>query len=263
METQDRGRWVWHELMTSQPEPAEGFYSQVIGWGVESWPDAPPDQPYHVWMSGAGPVGGVMKLPEEAQAQGAPPHWLSYVAVEDVDGTVGRAVGLGATAVLPGMDIEKVGRIAVLQDPQGAMFALYRPSGETPGHEGPPLTGDISWIELGTTDRDAALAFYRDLFGWEETDVMDMGEGNLYHMYGQHGNTYGGIYTKPPEMPGPPGWLVYATVDDIQRAVDAVQANGGQVLNGPMEVPGGDQVAQCMDPQGAVFAIHSKASASA
>ncbi len=263
MDAQDRGRWVWCELLTPQPEPAEQFYSKVVGWGVEAWPDSPAEQPYHMWTASHGPVGGVMKLPEEAEAAGAPPHWLAYVAVEDVDATAARGTELGGGVLMPPQDIEKVGRLAVLSDPQGAVFAVLAPIDEMPPHEGPPHQGEISWYELATTDRTGALAFYHELFGWEKTDEFDMGEGNLYEMYGTHGHTVGGIFNKPPEMPGPPHWLLYAMVDDVNRAVEAVKENGGQVLNGPMEVPGGDWVAQIMDPQGAVFAVHSKASASA
>lgn len=261
MEAQDQGRWVWCELLTSQPGKAQDFYTRVVGWSVEDWSEAPADQPYHMWSGDHGPVGGLMQLPAEAEAQGAPPHWLAYVQVDDVDETVRRTQQLGGGVVMPAMDIEKVGRISVIHDPQGAMFAVIRPEGEMPDQEGPPHTGEISWYELATTDRSSALSFYHELLGWEKTDEFDMGEGNLYEMYGTAGKTLGGIFTKPPEMPGPPHWLLYAMVDDINRAVEAVEENGGQVLNGPMQVPGGDWVAQIMDPQGAVFAVHSKATA--
>ena len=84
-----------------------------------------------------------------------------------------------------------------------------------------------------------------------------MGGGNIYHMYGRPGGpTLGGMYTRSPEMPVS-AWLLYATVPDIDAAVEAVKAGGGQLLNGPMEVPGGDRVAQCTDPQGAAFALHA------
>lgn len=263
MDAQERGRWVWCELLTSQPGPAEDFYREVVGWDVEDWSDAPADQPYHMWMTGHGPIGGVMELPEEARAQGAPPHWLAYVSVENVDDTISRANEMGATVVMPAMDVPNVGRLAILNDPQGAMFAVFKPSGEMPGGAGSPQEGDISWYELATTDRGAALRFYSELFGWTKTDEFDMGEGNLYEMYGKDEQTFGGIFDKPAEMPGPPHWLLYALVDDVSRAVEVAKARGGQVLNGPMEVPGGDRVAQIMDPQGAVFAVHSKSGASA
>lgn len=263
MDAQDTGRWVWCELLTSRPGPAEEFYKKVVGWNVEAWPDAPADRPYHMWSTDHGPVGGVMAMPEEARDEGAPPHWLAYVSVDDVDATVSKATDLGGSVVMPAMDVEKVGRLAILRDPQGAMFAVFRPEGEMPGPEGGPRPGDISWYELATTDRQAALGFYGQLFGWKKTDEFDMGDDGLYEMYGKGGETFGGIFNKTAEMAGPPQWLLYAMVDDVGRAVEAVQQSGGRVLNGPMEVPGGDHVAQIMDPQGAVFAVHAKGGASA
>lgn len=263
MDTQHWGRWVWYDLMTTTPAEAESFYRAVVGWGIEEWEGASADNSYHMWTTAEGAIGGVIQLAEEAREHGAPPHWLAYVCVPNVDAVVEKATQLGAAALLPGMDIPGVGRIATLRDPQGAVFAVFSPAGDPPGHAGPPRLGEFSWHELATTDQSAAFDFYHRLFGWEKTDAMDMGEGGMYDMFGAHGETYGGIFSKPSGMPGPPSWIFYAMVDDIGRAVDAVKANGGQVLNGPMEVPGGDQVAQCMDPQGAMFAIHAKAAASA
>jgi predicted enzyme related to lactoylglutathione lyase len=110
---------------------------------------------------------------------------------------------------------------------------------------------------LITTDHEAAYDFYADLFGWEKTDAMDMGEMGTYQMYGQGEETYGGMFNKPEDMPAPPHWLLYVKVPDVEAAAAKVTELGGQVLNGPMDVPGGDQIVQCMDPQGGVFALHS------
>ena len=255
-----RGRFLWYELMTSDVDAAIAFYGEVIGWGALPWEHA--ETPYTMWMRGEEPIGGVMLLPEEARAQGVPPHWLPYIGTADVDETVATAVELGATAYIEGMDIPEVGRIAVLADPQGAAFAVYTPINAPPDRIGPPQTGQFTWHELATTDWQAAYDFYQQLFGWEKTDAMDMGEGNIYQMYGTPGtdNPLGGMFTKPDEMPGPAFWLCYALVEDVTPQAQRVTELGGQVLNGPMEVPGGDMIAQCMDPQGAAFAVHSTSS---
>ncbi|NIR74645.1 MAG: VOC family protein [Gemmatimonadetes bacterium] len=89
---------------------------------------------------------------------------------------------------------------------------------------------------------------------------MDMGEGNMYQMFHGGAHPLGGMFDRPDEMPGQPGWLLYIMVDDVNESVEEVKKLGGQILNGPMEVPGGDLIAQCVDPQGAAFAIHSTAS---
>jgi predicted enzyme related to lactoylglutathione lyase len=250
------GRFVWHECLTADEEGAKDFYAAVTGWTSDVWDGG--EAPYTMWMNGERPIGGIMKLPDEAVAAGAPPHWLGYVATPDIEATVERALGLGAQLMAGIMEIPQVGRMAVLSDPQGAVFAVYTPEGDPPGKDGPPGDRDISWNELATSDLEAGFKFYEALFGWEKKDSMDMGEAGTYQMYGRPGEPFplGGMYLKPPEMPAPPNWLYYVTVPNIHAAVETVRAWGGKVMNGPMEVPGGDQVAQCMDPQGAAFALH-------
>ena len=249
------GCFVWYDLMTPDPDAAQEFYTKLIGWGTQPW-EGP--MPYTLWTNKDAPLGGVMDLPEDAKKGGAPPHWLAYIAVTDVDATVGQAQELGANVLVPGTEIPKAGKFAVLQDPQGAVFAVYA-SSETPATEHSPKLGDFSWHELATTDYEGAYDFYSKLFGWNLTEAMDMGEAGTYQMYGKFDKTLGGMFNKPAEMPGPPFWLYYVTVPDVDSAAEQVKEMGGQVLNGPMEVPGGDKVAQCLDPQGAAFALHSTA----
>ncbi len=117
--------------------------------------------------------------------------------------------------------------------------------------------GEFSWHELAASNYETAFDFYSDLFGWTKTDSFDMGEMGMYQMYGRNGMSLGGMYNKPADMPAPPHWLLYVRVDDIDKAVEAIKEAGGQILNGPMDVPDGDRIAQCMDPEGAAFAIHA------
>jgi predicted enzyme related to lactoylglutathione lyase len=247
------GRFLWYDLMTEDPDAAQGFYTKLIGWGTQQW-EGP--QPYTMWTNNDTPLGGLMQLPEEAKQGGAPPHWLAYVGSEDVAATAAKAEELGGKVLVPPTDIPNAGTFAVLQDPQGAVFAAYTPPEGTPMSDEPPKRGEFSWHELATTDFGAAFDFYSKLFGWQVTESMDMGQGNIYQMYGQADRTLGGMFNKPPEMPVP-FWLYYVTVEDVEQSVKQIQEMGGQVVNGPMEVPGGDKVAQCVDPQGAMFAVHS------
>lgn len=251
-----KGRFVWYDLMTTDPKGAQSFYKDVIGWGTAPF-DGP--MPYTMWTNGETPIGGVNDLPEEAKKAGAPPHWLSYIATPSVDETVDQAKGLGAKVLVEPQDIPTVGRFAILADPMGAAFAVYTPANEPPGHDGPANKGEFSWHELMSDEPEKAWDFYSALFGWEKTDSFDMGpEVGPYQMYGRAGEGFplGGIYKRPKEMPTS-AWLYYARVDDVHETVEQVKAKGGQVLNGPMEVPGGDFVAQCIDPQGSAFALHS------
>ncbi len=248
------GRFVWSELMAADTNAAARFYSRVVGWKTQPFAAG---EPYLVWMAGAQAIGGLMQEPKKAQADGARPAWISYVGVKDADATATHARTLGGKVGIAPMDIPKVGRFAVLTDPQGAHIAILQPDGHPPtGPEQAPGEGEVSWRELATTDVAAAMQFYRGLFGWEQLKANDMGPMGVYQEFGRFGRSLGGIYRKPPEMAGGPRWLMYAKVPDIQAAVAAVKAEGGTVLNGPMEVPGGDLVAQIQDPQGADFALH-------
>ena len=250
------GRFLWYDLMTTNQDASVDFYAQIAGWGATPWEGG--DMPYTMWTVGNVPIGGVMPLPEEVTAQGAPSHWLAYIGTTDVKATVTSAVELGSQIERDTTDIPSAGSFAVLSDPQGAVFAVYTPAGDAPGHEGPPNEGEFSWHELATTDYEAAFSFYEALFGWHKTEAMDMGEMGIYQLYGRKEIPLGGMFNKPSEMPGPPFWLYYIAIPDVNAGVEKIKELGGQVLNGPMEVPGGDLIAQCLDPQGAAFAIHSK-----
>jgi predicted enzyme related to lactoylglutathione lyase len=255
---QDLGRFAWFDLMTSDPSGAVTFYTKLLGWGTQEWQAG--DQPYTMWVNGETPLGGIMELPEPARQAGAQPHWLAYVAVPSVDAAAARTRKLGGSVVHEPTDVPGAGRFAVLSDPQGAMFAVYTSAQPAPPiPDGPPAVGEISWHELATTDHAAAYEFYADLFGWDEHEAMDMGEAGIYQMYGRNGVPLGGMFTKPAEMPGPPMWLYYVKVAAMDKAVAKIKKLGGQVINGPMEVPGGDMIAQCIDPQGAMFALHASA----
>lgn len=248
-----RGRFVWHELMTSNPDAAATFYGKVIGWKTQG----SQDPSYRNWTVGGTPIGGLMALPDQAKLAGAPPHWMCYIGVSDVDATVRQATALGAHTHVAPRDIPGAGRFAVLVDPQGANFAVYA-SSQPEGDE--PEMGGFSWHELTTTDTAAAWKFYRTLFGWENTSTMDMGADGPYMMFGFGGVAIGGIYRKPLEVPMP-GWLPYVRVPKADDTGKAATRAGGRVINGPMDVPGGDRIVVFLDPQGATIAGHSKGAA--
>ncbi len=248
------GRFCWYELMTTDPEAAQAFYTRVAGWTTELWEGS--EKPYTMWMNGETPVGGVMALPDEAAEDGAPPCWLGYVSTPGADAAVEKAKGMDGK-LLHSMDIPQVGRIAVLADPTGGVLSLLQPKADTPGHDDFARVGEFSWHELATRDWKAAWSFYSDMFGWQEAHQMDMGEMGTYQMFGRGAHPLGGMFNGPEEMPV--GWLFYIRVPDANATAKLVEELGGTVLNGPMTVPGGDLVAQCKDPQGVAFAVHSTA----
>jgi predicted enzyme related to lactoylglutathione lyase len=256
-----RGHFVWYELATSDPAAAQRFYSALTGWGTQAF-EGSGDTPYTMWTNGEKPVGGLWQLQSELASQGVPPHWLPYISTDDVDETVTEVTDLGGKVIVPPTDIPNMGRFSVLADPQGAFFAIFKGGDDQPEPVFNPQLGDASWHELTTTDHVAAFDFYHKLFGWEKQSEMDMGGGNMYLMYGRSADSpmLGGMWTwDKPEHAMPPNWMTYFKVADADSTAERIKELGGQILNGPMEVPGGDRVAQAIDPQGAAFGIHSSA----
>lgn len=247
----NHGQFIWYDLITPDPEAAVKFYSRVVGWGTQQWEGA---EPYTMWTNDGVPLGGVV---ETGPSMSENKQWLAYVAVDDVDETASKAQSLGATIVGGPNDIPNSGRYAIIEDPQGATIAIYKSATPDLSYEFNPVSKKFSWHELATTDHKKAFDFYSALFGWNRNGEMDMGPQGIYQMYGKGEVMYGGMYDTGPGMPMPNSWCCYVMVDSVDEAVERVKEAGGEILNGPMDVPGGS-VSQCMDPQRVLFALHSK-----
>lgn len=249
------GRFLWQELRSRDPDAAAGFYTRVMPW--KSQPFAP-GAPYTVFVadeSGGRMVAGATALDDDAGASGTRPQWLGSIGSSDVDATVAQAVALGARVVQPAADMPNVGRMAVLADPQGGMFGVYKPAGEGGGGDTPH--GGYSWHEFAASDLESAFEFYQSLFGWDLLDRMPMGPLGVYLLFGRNGKQEGGMYRIEAGKSQPVGWLPYVSHRSADEAARLAVAAGGQIANGPMDVPGGGRVAQLIDPQGVMFAVHS------
>ena len=240
-----RGHVAWHELLTPDAGASHTFYARVVGWKSQAWEH---DPSYRMFAASTGPLGGTL-----AQSEG-PAHWRHYIEAPDLDATTEQAVGLGATVQTPPTALPNGARYAVLTDPQGATFCLVASVNLRPPTA--PRRGEFSWMELATDDVESAIEFYKTLFGWEIASEHDMGPIGVYYTLRSGEAEFAGVFKKPAEMTGPPSWLGYVRVKDIDKAIKAATKAGGTLLVGPMEVPGGDLVAQFVDPQGAVFAVH-------
>lgn len=246
-----KGKFVWHELMTSDVEAGKAFYSEVVGWKASK----APNMDYWMFMVGESRCAGAMKIPPKAAEMNVPPHWMAHIYVDDADAAAAKVTELGGTIHVPKQEIPGFGSFVIAADPQGAGFAMW--SGEV--SDKPDGAGTIGWNELNTTDYEAGWNFYRELFGWEPTESMDMGDGmGTYFMFKDAGseNSVGGMSNTAKLMSAPPFWMYYITVDDLDAAIERVKSNGGELLMGPMDVPGGDRVVNCKDPQGAAFSLH-------
>lgn len=248
------GMPIWYELMTTDVDGARRFYGDIVGWTTDEMSTAPGMPPYTIWHAGDGEgVGAVIPLPDGAPTKQL---WVAYFHVADVDAKIAENEAAGGRTFMPGYDIPHVGRIAYLADPQGIPFYLMTP---TP----PPDRADAqstafsetlrqrcSWNELVTGDHKAALAHYQKLFGWTSPEVMPMGAMGDYSFVNAGDMRIGAAMdASAPQQPR--AWTFYFRIPDVDAAVEQVKAGGGQVMMGPMDVPGGQRVIICTDPQGA------------
>lgn len=246
-----RHRFVWYDLMTTDTTGAKAFYAAIAGWTTAPMGD------YSLWKVGETPVGGMQLLSEREKAERLPPRWLAHVRVDSVDEKVEQARRLGGHVTYGPEDIPEIGRFALIRDPQGAAFfvlSLLAP-GEAPAQD---AVGRFGWAELNTTDWESAWRFYSSLFGWKKTDALEMGDLGTYFMFGlDEKMALGGMSNAARAMNLPPHWLHYLNVEDADETAKRIVELGGKVVQGPMDIPGGDRIAVCADPQGAHFGIFS------
>jgi predicted enzyme related to lactoylglutathione lyase len=246
------GTFCWVELGTTDGEAAKKFYTELFGWTFSDAP-AGPDMVYTMLKLDGKDVGGLYQMTGEMTAQGIPPHWLSYASVSSADESATKAGELGATVMKGPFDVMDVGRMAVVQDPTGAVFALWQAN----RHKGAGIVnvpGAFCWNELATTDAAKDRDFYAGLFGWGK-DIMNFGPME-YTMFTNNGKPTAGMFQITPEMAGlPPHWLVYFSVDDCDARTEKATELGATIMKPADDIPGIGRFSILVDPQGAAFAI--------
>ena len=241
-----QGRFVWYDLMTTDPAAAERFYGALFGWTFE------PHGPEYRMMSADGRgMGGIVAM---KASDAVPNHWVAYITVADVNATCAKVQELGGKVIVPTHPIPGTGEFATFTDRHGASFSAIRLDNDTP--EPPRAKGStaISWAELHSPDPADSLAFYGEIFGWK-SESWDMGGGQLYYLVGDEHSA--GIMAA---MPGaPPHWLLYANVANADAAVAKAQDLGARLVHGPADIPNVGRFAIFIDPLGAVFAVMQNA----
>jgi predicted enzyme related to lactoylglutathione lyase len=245
--------FCWPELTTTDGAGAKKFYEEVFGWELTDNPVGP-DVVYTMATLRGKNVGAMYEMNEEQRRQHLPPHWLSYVSVESVDDMLAKAKKLGGNVTVEAMDVFDVGRMAAVQDPQGAVFALWQPK----AHIGAELVnepGTFCWNELYTNDVDGSGGFYTKLFNWG-SNTAEMGPGQSYTSFMNGERPAGGMIEIQKEWGEvPTNWSVYFAVDDCDKTAGKVVEMGGTIESPPMDIPEVGRFAVCCDPQGAHFAI--------
>jgi uncharacterized protein len=246
-----RNSFVWYELMTSDVASAKAFYAYVVGWTTQDM--AMPGMTYTLLRVGDTQVGGLMPLPPEACTAGMRSCWIGYVGIDDADSAAAQVKRLGGKILGEPRDIPGVGRFAMVIDPMGAAFNLFKPNqpGERAASSAP---GHIGWHELHTTDWPKALEFYTDVLGWQIGDGVDMGPMGTYQLFSV-GDVPSGAMFNDPTVKAAPFWLYYFNVENIDDAAKRVTDGGGEIVRGAHQVPGGNWIVHATDRQGAAFAL--------
>ncbi|MGH3830364.1 MAG: VOC family protein [Pseudonocardiaceae bacterium] len=243
-----QGRPNWVDLQTTDPDAAKSFYGQLFGWRYDEGP-MPQGGVYSMAMKDDGAVAAIAPQPPGLAAQGVPPRWNTYLAVDDVDAVVARVEPAGGKLLMAPFDVMEAGRMAVALDPTGAAIALWQAHqhiGATRVNE----PGAVAWNELRTDDETAAVAFYQQVLGLT-TGTMDFGEG-AYTLFKSGEDTVAGVTAPPAGVPS--HWHVYFAVEDASDVARRASELGGTVVNGPMDTPIG-AMAMLRDPQGGAFSI--------
>lgn len=253
-----QGSWIWYELITPDPERSRAFYEPLVGWSISTGHGENDEYGFITAPDGA-MVGGVLRLDPDRIAHGARPSWVGYLGVVDCDAAVRQLAEAGGKVLMPPHDVEMAGRVAMVADPGGAPFYLITPiprpeGGESTAFRAHKLHGHCGWNELMAGDAARETAFYTALFGWSLPDAMDMGEMGKYQFIAQQEVTIGAIMQAPPQVPLPM-WNHYFWVPSIGATIAQIEAGGGKVINGPMEVPGGDWIVQGLDSLGVGFCL--------
>jgi uncharacterized protein len=234
------GKFVWHEQVSSDPEQAQDFYTQLLGWETELFKAGEVD--YAMISSGGQTHGGFATAMEGAP----PPHWLSHVRVEHLDEVIETAKSAGGRLAAGPFEMNEVGRIAIITDPQGAHVSLYEPE-----REGPASEGVFVWDELATSNADDAQRFYGEVFGWTTTDMGPDYGG--YRIFNHRETGIAGLMTLPDDAP--PRWQPYIAVEDPDATTAKAKELGASALLEPMDVAKVGRIGVLRDPQGATFGI--------
>ena len=250
--TYETGTFSWADLGTTDPDAAKAFYAGLFGWEPDDMP-AGEGMTYTMCRLPGKNVCALSARRQEEREQ-FHPHWNSYIAAQDLDRRAGRVSELNGQVLMPPFDVLDVGRMAVVADPTGAIFAMWEPKSHI-GAELVNVPGAITWNELGTKDVETAKRFYADLFGWAYDDIDINGQGTYSIIVNEEAReTAASAQQTPQEVCIPPNWLVYFGAASIDESAAQAKELGGNVVVPTMHVPNG-AFSVIADPHGAVFAL--------
>jgi uncharacterized protein len=242
------GAPCWIDLYSSDTDKATAFYSQLFGWVAQ-----PPEEGfggYFVFTKDGKVVAGCMANSGE---EGYPDQWGVHLMTDDVEKIASDTTTSGGSVEFGPMDVGENGRSAMVKDPGGAIVGAWQPN-KNPGFAVTGEPGTPAWFELHTREYDKAVAFYRDVFGWDAHTASDTPELR-YTTFGKDEGALAGIMDDSP-YPGddPSHWAVYFKATDVDATLERVVELGGTVTQAAEDTPYG-RLAQAKDPTGAPFRL--------
>ena len=246
------GSFCWIELSTTDQSASKSFYASLFHWVADDRPMGP-NQFYTMFQIEGRNAAAAYTILQDEIAMGVPPHWNLYIAVDSADDIAGRAAELGGKVLAPAFDVMDVGRMAVIQDPTGAVFCVW----QARRHQGIGISGvegTLCWADLNTPDPARAKDFYTGLFGWKLE--VSAGDSSGY-LHIKNGEQYiGGVPPVREHSPNaPPHWLLYFQVADVDAIAAQATSLGANFYLPPMTIEHVGRMAVMADPQGAVSAI--------
>ena len=249
------GSFCWVELGTTDQDGAKKFYSSLFGWNPSDFPMGP-NEVYTMFQLGGGEAGAAYTMRAEERSM-TPPHWNLYIAVQSADESAKRATELGGKLIAPPFDVMTFGRMAVVQDPTGAVFCIWEPkqhTGSTVGHE----NGTLCWADLNTSNVEHSKKFYEELFGWK----LEPGEKDTSgYLHIKNGSEYIGGVPPCEHLPAnvPPHWLLYFLVADCDASTAKAKELGAREFMPAMTLENVGRFSVIADPQGAAFSLFQPA----
>jgi uncharacterized protein len=247
--------FCWVDLATIGAEDAKSFYKAIFNWDYIDEP-AGEGMVYSMCMINNKPVAGLYEMINDQKQMGLPPYWLPYISIENADKTAEKATQSDGKVIAPPFNVFDNGRMAVIQDNSGATFAIWQPMNSI-GASYKNIPGTICWLELGVNEAEKPKQFYSEVFGWSaKTEKMGETDYTTFFFSENPQDMAAGMYIMTPEMQGiPPHWLTYFMVAKAEETISIAKENKGEILMGPMFIPGIGNFAVIRDPQGGVFGI--------
>jgi predicted enzyme related to lactoylglutathione lyase len=241
---------AWVDLATSDAPAAREFYSKVFGWKIEVNPD-PQYGGYGMANVGDKRVAGIAPK----MSPDAPTAWSIYIGTDDADDLAKKVQAAGGKVIAPPFDVGDQGRMAVFQDPTGAIISAWQPgamNATLPTGE----ANSFGWAELSSRGVDKAIPFYQTVFGWTPKTSEMAPDAPPYTEFQLGGESIAGGQEMQPMVPAqvPSYWLVYFAVSDVDKSFKTATQAGAKEMVAPMDFPGG-RFAILSDPQGAAFGL--------